>query len=155
MSRLRAWYTHVVTIVVGVSGVAYLVMKYLMKTDDPFSVVNHPLQPYALDIHVFAAPLLIFAFGLLFESHIQKQLKLGGSGNRRSGYASIVTFAFMSASGYALQISSVATLSRVALVIHLVSSGLFLVSYVTHQVLTFKIWRAKARLESRKVVVQA
>jgi hypothetical protein len=61
----------------------------------------------------------------------------------------------MSASGYALQISSVAMLSRVALVIHLASSGLFLVSYVTHQVLTFKIWRAKARLESRRVVVQA
>src|SRR5262245_59437591 len=134
MTRWQAWYTHLVTIAVGLSGVAYFVMKYAMKTDDPFSVINHPWQPYALDVHVFVAPLLLFAFGMLFDSHIQKQLKMGRSVNRRSGYISIVTFAVMTLSGYALQVSAMAEVSRAALIIHVVSSGIFLVSYVMHQV---------------------
>jgi hypothetical protein len=155
MTRWQAWYTHLVTIAVGLSGVAYFFMKYAIKADDPFSVINHPWQPYALDVHVFGAPLLLFAFGLLFESHIQKQLKTGRSVNRRSGYISIVTFALMTVSGYALQVSAMAELSRAALIIHILSSGIFLVSYVMHQVVTFKIWRAKTRLANRKAIVEA
>jgi hypothetical protein len=66
-----------------------------------------------------------------------------------------VTFAVMTVSGYALQVSAMAMLSRFALIIHLASSAIFLVSYFMHQVVTFRIWRAKTRMANRKVVVEA
>lgn len=28
--------------VVAATGIGYFVMKYLMETDDPFSILNHP-----------------------------------------------------------------------------------------------------------------
>ena len=75
MSRWQAWSSHIVTMIVGASGLIYLWIKYFMRTDDPFSVVNHPLQPFLLDAHVLSAPLLVFLFGLMFESHIRKNSK--------------------------------------------------------------------------------
>jgi hypothetical protein len=155
MNRWQAWFSHVVTIAVGASGVVYLWMKYFMITDDPFSVVNHPLQPHALSLHLLTAPLLVFAFGLIFESHIANRLRLGTTLNRRSGILSVLTFALMTGSGYALQVTAAPTLSRVALVLHLSSSGLFLVSYLMHQLVTFKVWRARTRLENQKAVAEA
>jgi hypothetical protein len=155
MSRWQAWFSHAVTIAVAASGIVYLWMKYFMRTDDPFSLVNHPLQPHALSLHLLAAPLLVFAFGLMFESHIANRLRLSTPLNRRSGLISVFTFALMTVSGYALQISSAATLSRTALLLHLASSGLFLVSYLMHQLVTFKLWRARTRLENQKAVAEA
>ena len=155
MNRWQAWFSHVVTIAVGASGIVYLWMKYFMTSDDPFSVVNHPLQPYTLSLHLLTAPLLVFAFGLIFESHIANRLRLGTPLNRRSGLISVFTFALMTGSGYALQITAAATLSRAALVLHLASSGLFLVSYLAHQLVTFKLWRARTRLETQKAVASA
>ena len=155
MNRWQAWFSHVVTIAVGASGIVYLWMKYFMTTDDPFSLVNHPLQPHALSLHLLTAPLLVFAFGLIFESHIAARLRLGTPLNRRSGLISVLTFALMTGSGYALQISSAAALSRAALVLHLASSGIFLVSYLLHQVVTFKLWRARTRLENETAVAEA
>jgi hypothetical protein len=155
MSRWQAWFSHMVTVAVGASGIVYLWMKYFMTTDDPFSLVNHPLQPYALSLHLLTAPLLVFAFGLIFESHIANRLRLGTPLNRRSGLISVFTFALMTGSGYGLQISSAASLSRTVLMLHLGSSGVFLVSYLMHQFVTFKLWRARTRLENPKVVVEA
>jgi hypothetical protein len=126
-----------------------------MTTDDPFSLVNHPLQPHALNLHLLTAPLLVFAFGLIFESHIAARLRSGTSLNRRSGLVSVFTFALMTGSGYVLQISSAASVSRAALVLHLGSSGIFLVSYLAHQVVTFKLWRTRTRLANQKAVAEA
>src|SRR5688572_3581016 len=146
MRRWQAWLSHLTTILVGVSGIAYLWMKYFMSTEDPFSLVNHPLQPHALKLHLLIAPLLVFAFGLIFESHIANRLRLGTALNRRSGIISVFTFALMTGSGYLLQISSAASLSQTALVLHLASSGLFVLSYLMHQIVTVKLWRARTRL---------
>jgi hypothetical protein len=154
MSRWQAWSSHTLTILLAGSGIAYFVMKYLTTTDDPFAVVNHPLQPVMLDLHVFAAPLLVFLFGLMFESHIQKKLQSSGRSNRRSGILAAVTFGTMTLSGYALQITAIETLSRAALVLHLVSSGVFALSYGVHQVVNFRIWRARLRSESRKLALE-
>jgi hypothetical protein len=155
MNRGQAWFSHVVTLAVGASGIVYFWMKYFIITDDPFSLVNHPLQPHALSLHLLTAPLLVFAFGLIFESHIANRLRLGRPLNRRSGILSALTFALMTGSGYALQVTAAATITRVALVLHLTSSGLFLVSYLMHQVVTFKLWRARTRLENQKAVAEA
>jgi hypothetical protein len=155
MNRWQAWSSHIVTVIVGTSGIIYLFIKYFMQTNDPFSVVNHPLQPFMLDAHVFTAPLLVFLFGLMFESHVQKKLKLGNSVNRRTGLAAGLTFGLMTLSGYALQVTSSEILSRAAVVLHLLCSGLFLFSYVMHQTMTFRLWRARVRRENGRSLAQA
>ena len=155
MNRWHSWLSHIVTVIVGVSGIVYLWMKYFMATGDPFAIVNHPLQPMMLNLHVFAAPLLVFLFGVMFESHIQRKLKIGNTSNRRSGLAAAGTFGVMVVSGYLLQVSTVTALSRAALILHLVSSGIFLLSYAVHQVVNFRLWRARSKQESEKLVFQA
>ncbi|MBI4472529.1 MAG: hypothetical protein HY646_07660, partial [Acidobacteria bacterium] len=89
---------------------------------------------------VLTAPVLVFLFGLIFESHIQRKLGSGTSTNRRSGLIAVSTFAVMTVSGYALQVSSSEQLSRAAFVLHIASSALFLVSYIAHQVVTVRLW---------------
>ena len=154
MSRWQAWSSHVVTVLLAGSGIVFFVMKYLVTTDDPFAVVNHPLQPLMLDLHLLAAPALIFLFGLMFESHIQKKLQSAGRVNRRSGVVAAITFGMMSLTGYALQVSAIETLSRVALILHLVSSGVFVLSYIAHQVVNFRLWRARLRAGSRSLALE-
>ena len=44
-------------------------MKYLVATEDPFAVVNHPWEPTMLAIHVVAGPVAIAVFSLACRSH--------------------------------------------------------------------------------------
>ncbi len=154
MNRWQSWSSHVATLAVGISGIVYLFMKYFMKTGDPFALVNHPLQPLMLDVHLLAGPLLVFVCGLMFESHIQRKLRFGGQPNRKSGLVATVTFAVMTLSGYALQVTATEVLSKAALVLHLASSGVFLLSYLVHQIVNFLLWR-RVRQNSSQLAYDA
>jgi hypothetical protein len=155
MNRWQSLSSHVTTLLVGLSGLFYLWMKYFMVTDDPFAVVNHPLQPVVLDLHLLAAPLLVFCFGLMFESHIQRKLRAGTPANRKSGVTAAITFGIMTLSGYALQVTAIEAFSRAALVLHLFSSGVFLLSYLIHQAVNFRLWRSRSRQTSEKLAYEA
>ena len=54
----------------NVTGLVYFWMKYMMKSENAFSVINHPWQAWVLKLHVFIAPLFVFIFGALFFSHV-------------------------------------------------------------------------------------
>jgi hypothetical protein len=45
--------------------------------------------------------------------------------------------------------------SRVALVLHLSSSGVFLLSYIIHQAVNFRLWRARSRQAAEKLAYEA
>ncbi len=139
MSPAERWLSHVSTIVVSLSGLIYLWMKYFMETDDPFSVVNHPLQPAMLSAHIVTAPVLVFVLGLMINSHIRKKLAVPSPYNRRSGLVSMVAFPAMVVSGYALQVVTNSTINKIALVSHLVASGLFLLTYIIHQLISVRL----------------
>lgn len=134
MRPWETWLAHISTILVALSGIAYLWMKYVLVNDDPFSLVNHPWQPAMLSLHVAAAPALVFAAGLIANSHIRKKLETGTREGRRSGMLSIITLPLMIASGYALQIVTTPLLSDIARVSHIVSSSVFVVGYAAHQI---------------------
>ena len=116
-----------------VSGVTVAAMKYWMKSDDPFAVVNHPLQPYALDAHVLLGPLAVFAFGWTFAWHILPSLRKGAP-NRGSGITTIVLIVLMVASGYLMQVSTADATRKAFAVSHWIASGLFVAGYVAHRV---------------------
>jgi len=140
VSRWESWCFGALTAVVAATGVAYLWMRYLVRNDDPFAVVNHPWQPAALAGHVLAAPLLVLMFGVVFRSHVLAKLATGRRG-RRSGWLSLASFALMASSGYLLQVLTEPAWLRVATALHLASSGVFLLGYAAHLVAA---WRSPA-----------
>ena len=115
----------------AVTGAAFAVMKYWIKSDDPFAVVNHPWQPHALSAHVLLGPLAVFAFGWTFASHILPALAKGAP-NRATGIWTIVLIVLMVASGYLMQISTGDATRKAFAVAHWISSGLFVIGYVAH-----------------------
>lgn len=141
MRPWEIWLSHISTFLVTVSGVAYLWMKYFMETNDPFAIVNHPWQPAMLSLHVLVAPVLVFVVGLMVQSHIQKKLRSGTNSNRSSGLASMVTLPVMIASGYMLQVVTAPLLASITLGLHLVSSSIFVITYITHQVVSYRLAR--------------
>lgn len=141
MSRWQAWSLHILTSTVSVTGILYFCMKYLMEAPDPFSVVNHPLQTLALDIHIVASPLLIFIVGIIFNSHIGGKLGKEYRANRCSGMTTLICFPLMVISGYLLQVFSHPTAQRMALIAHLLTSAVFVVIYLFHQIISFRLIR--------------
>ena len=141
MKPWEIWLSHISTFLVTLSGVAYLWIKYFMETTDPFAIINHPWQPSMLSLHVLVAPALVFVVGLMVQSHIQRKLRSGTNSNRSSGLASMVTLPVMIASGYMLQVVTAPLLASITLGLHLVSSSVFVVTYVTHQVVSYRLAR--------------
>jgi hypothetical protein len=127
---------HSATALVGLSGVAFGWMRYLLPDpEDPFSVVRHPLQPWALDLHVLSAPLFLLAVGVVLKDHILARL-----GNprrrrgRRSGAMAALLLLPMVASGYLLQTATSESWRFALLMMHLITGCLFLGTYLVHLV---------------------
>jgi len=121
------------SLLVGISGIVYAVMKYLMSTDDPYAVINHPLQPLTLKIHIVTAPLLVFAIGAVFVRHIWEQWRAGYRRGRISGLATLLTFVPMVFSGYLIQSVTHQGWLTAMVVTHLVTGGAFLLGFLAHQ----------------------
>ena len=79
MNRFERWIVHGGTLVAGLSGIAFAIFKYLMVNTDPFTAFNHPLQPWALKVHVFSSPFLVFGVGIIFKDHVIAKLRNGSS----------------------------------------------------------------------------
>jgi len=145
VSRFQAWLLHVSVAAITITGAVYAWMRYAMTTDDPFAVANHPWQPHMLHLHVLAAPVLVFALGLVFADHIWPKYESRMQARRRSGVGALWMMIPMVASGYLLQVLTNETALQVMKVTHWVSSAVFLLAYVVHQVL-----RPRAAVELRR-----
>jgi hypothetical protein len=110
-------------------------MKYAMKSDDPFAVANHPLQPWMLSAHVVAAPFLVFAFGWIFSDHIWPKLIQPGGPNRPSGLWAMAMIVPMTLSGYFLQTTTNEVILRAMSIAHWATSALFVAAYAGHLVM--------------------
>lgn len=133
MTRLQIWYVHITLLLTTLTGAVFAVMKYFMKSDDEFAVVNHPLQPSMFSAHVLIAPLFLFALGWTFGNHIWPKYKFSTQ-KRKSGIASMLLIAPMVLSAYLLQIATNETLRQAMAAAHWVSSAAFVVGYVIHVV---------------------
>ncbi|MEE9219861.1 MAG: hypothetical protein V3U98_12415 [Acidobacteriota bacterium] len=137
MSRTEKVLIHGSTCVVSGTGFIYAWMKYFMRGDNPFSAVNHPWQPATLAWHLLAAPVLVFAFGLIVQDHILAGVKKDMPvRTRRTGVASAFLVVPMVVSGYALQVVSEPLTRQVMLVAHLLTGAIFFLIYVVHLVLS-------------------
>ncbi len=135
MTRFEKLIVFSSTATVGLSGVVYGIMKYLMTSTDPFSVVSHPLQPWMLDLHVLAAPLMIFAVGLIAREHIFGQMKKSGRRGRASGLVTLSCLMPLIATGYLIQVFTHETARSACVAVHLVTGAIYLGFFVTHLVI--------------------
>jgi hypothetical protein len=147
------WTFGVLVSIVSATGAAYFWMKYLLASDDPFAVVNHPWEGAMLAAHVVAAPWLLLMFGLVLNSHILRKLGVGARlPNRKSGYLSLATFFLMTASGYLLQVVTGDLALQLLVALHVATGTVFALSYATHLVISARLARAyrqtRARLEA-------
>jgi hypothetical protein len=145
MTRWERRSFNLLAAVVTLSGFAYLWMKYLVQSTDPFSVVNHPWQTTMLAMHVVASPAFILVSGVIFNSHVMRKLRVGQRPNRRSGYASLGTFVTMLLSGYGLQISTNERWLQVLVIVHLSSGVVFSVAYAAHLLIAAAMARKQPR----------
>lgn len=140
MKRWEAWAVHLSTLLVGGTGLVYAWMRYLLPTTDPYSAVAHPLQPRVQHLHVLAAPVLVFAAGLIWKNHVWSHWKKGVPQRRRSGLALLLSAAPMVASGYLLQVAVADGWRRAWVVVHVAASILFLAGYAGHAVVALRAW---------------
>lgn len=126
---------HLSVAAVAITGTVFAWMKYFMETDDPFAVANHPWQPGMLAAHVVIAPAMVFALGWLWAAHILPKVGSGTRARRRSGLFGAVMIAPMIFSGVLLQASTSELLRSAMEIAHWISSGFFVLAYVTHQLL--------------------
>ena len=141
MKRWERWTFNALSLAVVATGFAYLWMKYILQTDDPFAVVNHPWQTSMLSLHVVASPAFILMFGIIFNSHVMKKLGATRLPNRRSGLVSLGTFVAMIVSGYLLQVSSSEGWLQALVVVHVASGAVFAIVYAAHLVVSAKLAR--------------
>ncbi len=141
MSPIERFATNLSTFVVGLSGGVYAVMKYLMISDDPFSVVNHPWQPWVLDLHVLAGPAMIFAIGWIARDHIlSKTRNRNGSGaGRGTGLLAVVCLLPMISTGYLIQVFTNETARAACVWIHLATGTVYFVLFVAHLVVSRRL----------------
>jgi hypothetical protein len=148
VSGLQRWVLHAAFLAVALSGVVYGLLKYLGEalsrripsafplSDDPFTVFRHPVQPWALDLHVVAAPILIFALGWIFRDHILAKAAAKGAPLKRSGALALLATAPLVLSGYLLQTLTNESLHLGAVILHVGSGGLFALAYGAHAVVS-------------------
>jgi hypothetical protein len=134
MSRAQVVYLQLCVLITALTGIVFAVMKYVMKSSDPFAVVNHPLQPFMLSAHVVIAPFLVFGFGWIFANHIWPGFTSGIARKRRSGLWSMAAIVPMVLSGYLLQVATADATRQAMAIAHWISSALFVLAYAIHLV---------------------
>ncbi|GLH73075.1 hypothetical protein GETHLI_15770 [Geothrix limicola] len=132
MTRLERWSLHLAALFTGATGLIYGWLRYYGQREGEFGLEAHPLQGALQHLHVLAAPLLVFALGMLVRGHVLPMWRSGRPVGRASGFLLAMVLAPMVLSGYGVQVV-VAPAGRLALAwIHGVSSLLFLAGYGVH-----------------------
>ena len=146
MSRAEIVCLHLANALVVVTGVIYTVMRYLLEPADEWAVVNHPWQPDVQHLHVLMAPLLVFAVGMIWSTHVMSKLRNVREG-RLTGISLLSCFVPMALSGYAIQVVVDEGWRTAWMVVHLLASAAWIVAFIIHLLRTL-IARRRERAEA-------
>lgn len=141
MSPFERWSVRLASLAVIVTGYALLWFQYGLESADPFAVVNHPLQIWALKGHVLVAPLFVLAIGFITVRHIWRHIVRRVEPGRRSGLLTVVALVPMVGSGYLLQVAVSEALRQTLVVVHIASSVAFTVGILLHLALMWRYLR--------------
>ena len=140
MSRVAQVLLLLSGVVTAGSGAAYAWMRYMMVPEDPFTAYGHPWQPSALDLHLFAVPLLLLVIGWIWGAHHRRDPEGGGkradpeaSSRRFTGWVLLAAVAVMTVSGALLQTTATDEFRPVLAWAHGISGVAFLLLATTHR----------------------
>ena len=140
MKRGVARFVHASAFAIGVTGLAWAWMAYLWdpgpEPEDPEQMLEwtglHPSLPLVRDLHLLAAPLAVFAVGLIWTSHVAPRLRKPWA-RRRTGLALAILFAPMVVSGVLLQTATSEEARTLWVWVHAISATIWIVAYLVHQ----------------------
>jgi uncharacterized membrane protein YidH (DUF202 family) len=132
MSRWEAWVIRAGFGLAAVSGIALGVMKYFLSNPDPDSRVGHPMQPAVLAAHVLAAPVAVFAIGLLWRGHALARIRRREKEGRATGLLLFGIGLPMVFSGYLVQVFTSETARKASGWFHAVVGVVFALAFALH-----------------------
>ena len=91
----RQWLWWMTYLCIG-SGIGIWIVKYAIE-QDPFSMWNHPSQPWLIAVHEITSPILIFVIGSLMIFHVIPHFR--ERDHFWSGNLALATFAVYSVTG--------------------------------------------------------
>jgi hypothetical protein len=154
VTRFEAWSLHASNALVGGTGLVYAWMRYVAEPADEFAVVNHPWQSDVQHLHIWFAPLLVFGSGLIFQRHVLARLRTGFPHRRPTGWLLTLNLVPMTASGYLLQTSASEAWRTTWVVVHLVTSALWILGYLAHLISRRPARAAVAEMEARATTLR-
>jgi hypothetical protein len=132
MTRTEAWCIHLAALGVGGTGLVYGWMRYLCEPADELALVNHPLEPALQHLHLWLAPLLVFAVGLVWTDHVWKRVRTGFPQRRRTGLVLFALFWPMVLSGVGVQVLADERAHELAVWTHALASTGWVLGYGVH-----------------------
>lgn len=144
MNPLERWTLHLSALVTGATGLIYGWLRYYGQRMGEFGLEPHPLQGLLQHLHVLAAPLLVFALGMVVRGHVLPRYRAGQPSGRRTGAFLLAGLAPMVFAGYGLQVVTEPATRTVLGWVHGVSSLLFLGAYGVHIARTWMVSRSRA-----------
>lgn len=146
--RWAVWSTSAATFV---TGLIYLWMKYMLVSDDPLAVMNHPWQGAVLKAHILVAPLLVFSIGLVTLRHVWRHLRANMRDGRRSGLLTVAVLGPMIATGYLIQTITDQGWLRAMALAHIGLGLVYGIGMLAHQFAAGGRKARAARAEARRV----
>jgi hypothetical protein len=143
MSRLDQWLLYLANALVGGTGLVYAWMRYLLKPEGEFAIVNHPWQSDVQHLHILTAPLLVLIIGHITYHHAIVYWQAGTKPGRRTGITMLALALPMIFSGYFLQTAVDETWRTIWIVIHVATSALWLAGFAGHLLAHLQSRRAK------------
>lgn len=148
MTQLEKWSLHLAALLAGATGLLYGWLRYFGQVRGDFGTEPSRFQPLVQHLHVLAAPLLLFALGMVVRGHFFPKLRGGRPEGRRTGLLLALLLAPMVLGGYGVQVAADESWRLALAWIHGVSSLLFLLGYGAHLLLTWRLRRPlRAALE--------
>lgn len=144
---MSSWEKHLIwwsTAAVSVTGLVYAWMKYLLQPADEWAIVNHPLQPFVLKLHILVAPVLVFAIGLIASRHILAHLRSRTPFGRRSGTSAALIVVPMILSGYLIQAVTHNGVLTALGYLHLAAGSVYAAASLGHALAARRLRRARA-----------
>ena len=131
MSPLERWSLHLAALITAGTGLMDGLLRWFGVRAGEFGPEPHPWLPAAQHLHVLAAPLLVFALGVMVKGHVQARLKKGREG-RRTGLSAAFLIAPMVMTGYGVQVMTDPAGRTILAWAHGLSAGFFLMAYLGH-----------------------
>jgi hypothetical protein len=109
-------------------------LRWFGQRAGEFGSEAHPWLPTAQHLHVLAAPLLVFALGMVVRGHFLTQVRKG-QGGFRTGLGAAVLIAPMVLSGGGIQVVTDPAWRTALAWGHGLSASFFLLAYLGHLLL--------------------